>query len=315
MMSSPIHQRELDPKEERERDSGPANSQEQRLPAASLARPPSSSMQFTPTSFPYSLPAHSNPNPYANKPEKMFRGRLDLPPEENADLEELEKFAKLFKQKRIKLGYTQGDVGLALGKLYGNDFSQTTISRFEALNLSFKNMCKLKPILAKWLEDADANHSSHQQNQFLNHHLLTPAQQDAINRRRKKRTSIDTTIRIALERAFNQNPKPTSEEIAFVSDSLNMEREVVRVWFCNRRQKEKRLNPSSANYDDSPSSCSSPRPTTLSPPLSTSLTSPPPFSPYSGQSPPRSSPVSMVMSHSIFGDNNRSPSRSFSPDQ
>ena len=44
-------------------------------------------------------------------------------------------------------GFTQGDVGLAMGKLYGNDFSQTTISRFEALNLSFKNMCKLKPLL------------------------------------------------------------------------------------------------------------------------------------------------------------------------
>ena len=42
-----------------------------------------------------------------------------------------------------------------MGKLYGNDFSQTTISRFEALNLSFKNMCKLKPLLHKWLEDAE----------------------------------------------------------------------------------------------------------------------------------------------------------------
>lgn len=45
-------------------------------------------------------------------------------------------------------------MGLAMGKLYGNDFSQTTISRFEALNLSFKNMCKLKPLLEKWLSDA-----------------------------------------------------------------------------------------------------------------------------------------------------------------
>ena len=43
-----------------------------------------------------------------------------------------------------------------MGKLYNNDFSQTTISRFEALNLSFKNMCKLKPLLQKWLEDADS---------------------------------------------------------------------------------------------------------------------------------------------------------------
>lgn len=54
----------------------------------------------------------------------------------------------------LTLHHSQGDVGLAMGKLYGNDFSQTTISRFEALNLSFKNMCKLKPLLEKWLNDA-----------------------------------------------------------------------------------------------------------------------------------------------------------------
>ena len=30
--------------------------------------------------------------------------RLELPPEESTDLEELEQFAKMFKQKRIKLG-------------------------------------------------------------------------------------------------------------------------------------------------------------------------------------------------------------------
>ncbi|GLH06428.1 Protein nubbin, partial [Gryllus bimaculatus] len=156
------------------------------------------------------------------------------------DLEELEAFAKTFKQRRIKLGFTQGDVGLAMGKLYGNDFSQTTISRFEALNLSFKNMCKLKPLLQKWLEDADsalANPGA------LTNPLTTP---EAIGRRRKKRTSIETSVRVALEKAFVHNPKPTSEEIALLAESLSMEKEVVRVWFCNRRQKEKRINPPSA---------------------------------------------------------------------
>ena len=49
--------------------------------------------------------------------------------------EDLERFARDFKQKRIKLGYTQADVGLALGTLYGNVFSQTTICRFEALQV------------------------------------------------------------------------------------------------------------------------------------------------------------------------------------
>ncbi|KAF4521563.1 hypothetical protein B566_EDAN001283 [Ephemera danica] len=168
--------------------------------------------------------------------------------EETTDLEELEQFAKTFKQRRIKLGFTQGDVGLAMGKLYGNDFSQTTISRFEALNLSFKNMCKLKPLLQKWLEDADSTLANPN---ALTNPLTTP---EAIGRRRKKRTSIETSVRVALEKAFLQNPKPTSEEIQMLAESLCMEKEVVRVWFCNRRQKEKRINPPSGGLG-SPTIC------------------------------------------------------------
>ncbi|XP_046704090.1 POU domain, class 2, transcription factor 2 isoform X8 [Silurus meridionalis] len=166
--------------------------------------------------------------------------------EEPSDLEELEQFARTFKQRRIKLGFTQGDVGLAMGKLYGNDFSQTTISRFEALNLSFKNMCKLKPLLEKWLNDAET--------MSLDSTLPSPsslsspslAYEGLTARRRKKRTSIETNVRVALERSFSTNQKPTSEEILLIAEQLNMEKEVIRVWFCNRRQKEKRINPSSA---------------------------------------------------------------------
>ncbi|XP_053184373.1 POU domain, class 2, transcription factor 1b isoform X7 [Scomber japonicus] len=176
--------------------------------------------------------------------------RLDTPTlEEPSDLEELEQFAKTFKQRRIKLGFTQGDVGLAMGKLYGNDFSQTTISRFEALNLSFKNMCKLKPLLEKWLNDAVcAENLTSDQGLSSPSALGSPGMGiEGINRRRKKRTSIETNIRVALEKSFlEQNQKPTSEEITMIADQLNMEKEVIRVWFCNRRQKEKRINPPSS---------------------------------------------------------------------
>lgn len=78
-----------------------------------------------------------------------------------------------------------------------------------------------------------------------------------MGRRRKKRTSIETTVRVALEKAFLVNSKPTSEEITSLADRLCMEKEVVRVWFCNRRQKEKRINPpsmDSPNGDESPGS-------------------------------------------------------------
>ncbi|XP_047484310.1 POU domain, class 2, transcription factor 2-like isoform X1 [Penaeus chinensis] len=209
------------------------------------------------------------------------------PPEEPTDLEELEQFAKTFKQRRIKLGFTQGDVGLAMGKLYGNDFSQTTISRFEALNLSFKNMCKLKPLLQKWLEDADKTVTDPT---TLSNPLTSP---DNVGRRRKKRTSIETSVRVALERAFLQNPKPTSEEIAMLADNLSMEKEVVRVWFCNRRQKEKRINPPTSGMVSPPLSLSN---TSVfsTVPISSALTltslGQPPLSPVG----PLPSPLSLV---------------------
>lgn len=61
-------------------------------------------------------------------------------------------------------------------------FSHFTYTiRFEALQLSFKNMCKLKPLLAKWLEEADSTSGS-------------PTSIDKIaaqGRKRKKRTSIE----------------------------------------------------------------------------------------------------------------------------
>ncbi|XP_046875913.1 POU domain, class 2, transcription factor 2 [Hypomesus transpacificus] len=182
--------------------------------------------------------------------------------EEPSDLEELEQFARTFKQRRIKLGFTQGDVGMAMGKLYGNDFSQTTISRFEALNLSFKNMCKLKPLLEKWLSDAET--------MAIDSMLPSPSSLSSPmmgfdglpGRRRKKRTSIETNVRVALERNFLSNQKPTSEEILLMAEQLNMEKEVIRVWFCNRRQKEKRINPSSAT----PPLPSQPPPVTHKPP-------------------------------------------------
>ncbi|XP_026150858.1 POU domain, class 2, transcription factor 1b isoform X8 [Mastacembelus armatus] len=208
-------------------------------PSITLATQPA-----TPTRTAAATPIQSLP--HSQTPPKQ----LDTPSlEEPSDLEELEQFAKTFKQRRIKLGFTQGDVGLAMGKLYGNDFSQTTISRFEALNLSFKNMCKLKPLLEKWLNDAVcAENLTSDQSLSSPSALGSPGMGiEGINRRRKKRTSIETNIRVALEKSFlEQNQKPTSEEITMIADQLNMEKEVIRVWFCNRRQKEKRINPPSS---------------------------------------------------------------------
>ncbi|CAH2077335.1 unnamed protein product, partial [Iphiclides podalirius] len=227
---------------------GPPSSAETRSPSPRRT-PPGAGAFLTPLT-PGSGRARSPAAPRTPLHAHQHKPRaLEPAADDTADLEELEHFAKTFKQRRIKLGFTQGDVGLAMGKLYGNDFSQTTISRFEALNLSFKNMCKLKPLLQKWLEDADSSLAGGGAAPGAGAALA-----EAVGRRRKKRTSIESGVRVALEKAFLHNPKPTSEEIAALADALCMEKEVVRVWFCNRRQKvltsiisacisEKRINP------------------------------------------------------------------------
>ena len=146
---------------------------------------------------------------------------------------------------------------MTMGKLYGDDFSQTTISRFEALNLSFKNMCKLKPLLEKWLGDVDGGGSASTVavgavpapvvdagiRPVTVRPAVTLAFDTVASRRRKKRTNIDQLLRQALETLFTASPKPSAEQISDMANRLGMDRDVVQVWFCNRRQKEKRVHP------------------------------------------------------------------------
>uniref|UniRef100_A0A673FYL1 POU domain protein n=1 Tax=Sinocyclocheilus rhinocerous TaxID=307959 RepID=A0A673FYL1_9TELE len=130
------------------------------------------------------------------------------------------------------LRYTQTNVGEALAAVHGSEFSQTTICRFENLQLSFKNACKLKSILAKWLEEAEQAGALF--NEKMGMH----------ERKRKRRTIISLGAKEALERHFVEKSKPSSQEIVWMAEGLHLEKEVVRVWFCNRRQREKRVKTS-----------------------------------------------------------------------
>ncbi|EPY79260.1 pituitary-specific positive transcription factor 1 isoform alpha [Camelus ferus] len=66
----------------------------------------------------------------------------------------------------------------------------------------------------------------------------------ANERKRKRRTTISIAAKDALERHFGEQNKPSSQEILRMAEELNLEKEVVRVWFCNRRQREKRVKTS-----------------------------------------------------------------------
>lgn len=170
-----------------------------------------------------------SPGAYSNTHGHRTIPQTQQPDPDSEEVKDLEQFAHSFKQRRIKLGYTQTNVGQALAEVQGTDFSQTTICRFENLQLSYKNAQKLKPILEKWLEEAEKQGVQHRE------------EDQSPERRRKRRTSIGVGAKETLERHFHAQPKPSSSDINKIADSLNLDKEVVRVWFCNRRQREKRL--------------------------------------------------------------------------
>lgn len=160
-----------------------------------------------------------------------------LHPDTDTDPRELEAFAERFKQRRIKLGVTQADVGKALAnlKLPGvGALSQSTICRFESLTLSHNNMIALKPILQAWLEEAEAQAKNKRRDPDA------PSVLPACEKKRK-RTSIAAPEKRSLEAYFAVQPRPSGEKIAAIAEKLDLKKNVVRVWFCNQRQKQKRM--------------------------------------------------------------------------
>ncbi|XP_023222560.1 inhibitory POU protein-like [Centruroides vittatus] len=162
----------------------------------------------------------------------------------DTDPRELEAFAERFKQRRIKLGVTQADVGKALAnlKLPGvGSLSQSTICRFESLTLSHNNMVALKPILQAWLEAAESQARNKRRDPDAPCVLPT-------GEKKRKRTSIAGPEKRSLEAYFAVQPRPSGEKIAAIAEKLDLKKNVVRVWFCNQRQKQKRMKYSAQQH-------------------------------------------------------------------
>lgn len=131
-------------------------------------------------------------------------------------------------------------------------------------------MCKLKPLLERWLIDVDGeacetsesghgvssstsncfaqalrkvslngNETSSLDSNMTGSSSSSPSAavstssswliglESGLGKRRKKRTSIEAGVRVALEKAFLENPKPSSDDIVSLSAQLLMEKEVV----------------------------------------------------------------------------------------
>ncbi|XP_053564198.1 POU domain, class 6, transcription factor 1 [Bombina bombina] len=157
---------------------------------------------------------------------KQHAGGYD---DDGINLEEIREFAKDFKIRRLSLGLTQTQVGQALTATEGPAYSQSAICRFEKLDITPKSAQKLKPVLEKWLNEAEMRNQEGQQN-------LMEFVGGEPSKKRKRRTSFTPQAVEALNSYFEKNALPTGQEITEIAKELNYDREVVRVWFCNRRQ-------------------------------------------------------------------------------
>nr|XP_033795643.1 POU domain, class 6, transcription factor 1 isoform X2 [Geotrypetes seraphini] len=198
-------------------------------PAPAISQP--AVVLASPTPVPASPPSPV-PLPCSETPtvgQLVSKSQATAIDEDGINLEEIREFAKNFKIRRLSLGLTQTQVGQALTATEGPAYSQSAICRFEKLDITPKSAQKLKPVLEKWLLEAEMRNQEGQQN-------LMDFVGGEPSKKRKRRTSFTPQAIEALNAYFEKNALPTGQEITEIAKELNYDREVVRVWFCNRRQ-------------------------------------------------------------------------------
>ncbi|XP_011166117.1 POU domain, class 6, transcription factor 1 isoform X3 [Solenopsis invicta] len=150
------------------------------------------------------------------------------------NLDEIKEFAKVFKLRRLSLGLTQTQVGQALSVTEGPAYSQSAICRFEKLDITPKSAQKIKPVLERWMKEAEESTSDSRYKSGVNH--LTDFIGVEPSKKRKRRTSFTPQALELLNAHFDRNTHPTGNEITTLAHRLGYDREVIRIWFCNKRQ-------------------------------------------------------------------------------
>ncbi|XP_076285098.1 POU-domain protein pdm3 isoform X2 [Lasioglossum baleicum] len=164
------------------------------------------------------------------------------------NLEEIKDFAKVFKLQRLSLGLTQTQVGQALSITEGPAYSQSAIcsalatqmyaasqiasqqqATFEKLDITPKSAQKIKPVLEKWMKEAQERYKS-----GVSH--LTDFIGVEPTKKRKRRTSFTPQALEVLSAHFKRNTHPNGTDITTLAERLGYDREVIRIWFCNKRQ-------------------------------------------------------------------------------
>ena len=148
---------------------------------------------------------------------------------------EIRQIARDFRHRRNKLQLTQQQVSCQLFQLGYTNFSQSTLSRFENLSLSEKNMYFFKPAIHDWME-----HQKTDPTFFSEKHPIQKLEPTTTEKRSRPRLS--PSQKETLRAYFQLDPYPLFHEINHISRKLGITERTVRNWFANSRQNQKRFH-------------------------------------------------------------------------
>lgn len=120
------------------------------------------------------------------------------------NLDEIKDFAKKFKIWRLSMGLTQTQVGQALSAREGPAYSQSAICRFEKLDITPKSAQKIKPVLERWMTEAEERYKNGMQ-------TLTEFIGSEPSKKRKRRTSFTPQALEVLNDHFERNTHPSGK--------------------------------------------------------------------------------------------------------
>ncbi|XP_068897129.1 POU domain, class 6, transcription factor 1 isoform X5 [Tenebrio molitor] len=214
---------------------------------------PSQNLKRSPSSLSPNCTDSSTADLLVDSPNQPTINQTSSNVVDGINLDEIKDFAKAFKLRRLSLGLTQTQVGQALSVTEGPAYSQSAIcsalasqmfaaaqlssqqqAMFEKLDITPKSAQKIKPVLERWMKEAEESLFNSRYKSGQNH--LTDFIGIEPSKKRKRRTSFTPQALELLNAHFERNTHPSGTEITGLAHQLGYEREVIRIWFCNKRQ-------------------------------------------------------------------------------
>ena len=138
-------------------------------------------------------------------------------------------------------------------------YPQVSLSHAPKAIFNSNGICQMENLQitgSTWVKESPNDHHAIPFiNTTLSPHFSVDPAYDIVQRRRKKRAVFAPQVRRTLEASFEQNTRPSRRELEYLAGKLGLLFEEVRVWFCNKRQKERQQMQQLANDQSQGDAC------------------------------------------------------------